>query len=184
MSVLNWIVGRAEKEHSCRARAIAIAFEGLIFIITIPGLLIYMSLSENGGVAISEHPVFLVVGVGIALCGISLTLWTVWAQFSRAGGTPIPIMATKKLLVDKPYSFCRNPMALGTILYYAGISVVVRSYLAIGTTVVIMLFLIVVIKTFEEKEMVLRFGEDYIRYKKETPFMMPGVHWLRKKGDK
>ena len=184
MNIWNGIIRQTKKEYSRQARITAMAFEGFIFVITIPGLLVYLSLSENGKVSVSEYPVFLVIGGFIALCGISLALWTGWVQFHKAHGTPVPIMATKKLLTNKPYSFCRNPMALGTILFYAGISVIVRSYLSIGTTIVIMLFLIVWIKSFEEKEMALRFGEDYMRYKKETPFLIPCVHCLTKKDSK
>ncbi len=175
MSILNWIIRHANKEYPRQARIAAIAFEGLIFVVTIPGLLIYLATLENPNVSISECSAFLVIGGLIALCGIALALWTVWVQFHKADGTPIPIMATKKLLTDKPYSFCRNPMALGTILFYTGISVIARSYLAVGTTIVFTLFLVVMIKVFEEKEMALRFGQDYIRYKKETPGFIPRI---------
>jgi len=180
MSIWNWIIRQAKKEYSRQARLAAIAFEAFIFLIIIPSLLVYLSILENGRISKSECSVFLVIGGFIAMCGISLAFWTMWVQFHKARGTPIPIMATKKLLTNKPYSFCRNPMALGTILLYIGISIIARSYLSVGATIVITLFLIVMIKLFEEKEMALRFGESYMRYKKETPFLIPRVHWLRK----
>jgi protein-S-isoprenylcysteine O-methyltransferase Ste14 len=184
MSILNWVVRQAKKEYSPAARIAAIASEASIFLVIIPSLLVYLSRLENGNVSISEGAAFLVIGGLIAICGMSLALWTIWVQFHKAHGTPIPIMATKKLLTNRPYCLCRNPMALGTILFYTGISVIARSYLSVGTTIVITLFLIVMIKAFEEKEMALRFGEDYMRYKKETPFLIPRVHWLRKKDGK
>jgi len=158
MSIWNWVIRQAKKEYSPQARIAAIAFEVAIFLVIIPSLLVYHSRLENGRVSISERPAFLVIGGLIAMCGISLALWTMWVQFHKAHGTPVPIMATKKLLTNKPYSLCRNPMALGTILFYTGISVIARSYLSVGTTIVITLFLIVMIKAFEEKEMALRFS--------------------------
>jgi len=184
MSIWNAISRQAKKEYSAKTRIAAMAFEGSIFVVIIPSLLVYLSSLENGKVSISEYPVFLVIGGLIALCGISLEFWTVWVQFHKARGTPIPIMATKKLLTDKPYSFCRNPMVLGHILFYAGISIIVRSYLSAGAAAAFALFLIVWIKAFEEKEMALRFGEDYMRYKKETPFLIPRVYRLINKDTK
>jgi len=180
MSIWNWIIRQAKKEYSRRARLAAIAFEAFIFLVIIPSLLVYLSTLENGRTSKSGCSVFFVIGGFIAMCGISLAFWTIWVQFHKAHGTPIPIMATKKLLTNKPYSFCRNPMALGTILLYIGTSIIARSYLSVGATIVVTLFLIVMIKVFEEKEMALRFGESYMRYKKETPFLIPRVHLLRK----
>jgi protein-S-isoprenylcysteine O-methyltransferase Ste14 len=181
MNIWNGIIRQTKKEYSKQSRITAVAIESIVFIFAIPGLLVYLSLLENGRLSIVEHPVFLVIGGITALCGISFALWTVWAQVYKARGTPVPVMATKKLLTDKPYCFCRNPMAFGTILFYAGISIIVRSYLSIGTTIVFMLLLIVIIKTFEEKELSLRFGEDYLQYKKDTPFLIPRVSRLKKR---
>jgi protein-S-isoprenylcysteine O-methyltransferase Ste14 len=184
MSIWNRVIRQAKKEYSPRARIAAVVFEACIFLVIIPGLLVYLSTLENGKVSISGRPALVVIGGLIAMCGKSLAMWTVGVQFHSARGTPVPIMATKKLLTNKPYSLCRNPMALGTILFYTGISVIARSYLSAGTTMVIALYLIVMIKAFEEKEMALRFGEAYIRYKRETPFLIPRVPWLRRKDGK
>jgi protein-S-isoprenylcysteine O-methyltransferase Ste14 len=181
MGILNWVIRKAKKEYSRKNRIVAIAFESLIFLIFIPSLLVYFSILENDRVLKSGCFVFLITGGFIAICGVSLALWSVWVQFHKARGTPIPIMATKQLLTSKPYSFCRNPMALGTILFYVGISIIARSYLSFAVTIVFTSFLIVMIKVFEEKEMALRFGDSYIRYKKKTPFLIPRIHWLRKK---
>jgi len=49
--------------------------------------------------------------------------WTVKVQYSLGKGTPIPLMATQRLVVTGPYAFCRNPMTLGTAFFYAGIAV-------------------------------------------------------------
>ena len=61
------------------------------------------------------------------LAGWLLGLWTNYVQFTLGRGTPVPVMATQKLLICPPYSFCRNPMALGAIVAYLGVSVVAGS---------------------------------------------------------
>ena len=164
MSIANWIAANAKKEYSAKTRIVATAFPGLIVVILIPTLLVYLSTLENSTLSENNGVALLVMGGFVAMGGISLGLWTVWVQFHEARGSPVPIMATKKLLTNKPYSFCRNPMLLGTILFYTGISIGARSYLAAGATVAFTICLIVWIAVFEEREMVLRFGEDYMCY--------------------
>ena len=61
------------------------------------------------------------------LAGWLLGLWTNYVQFTLGRGTPVPVMATQKLLICPPYSYCRNPMALGAIVAYLGVCVVAGS---------------------------------------------------------
>ncbi len=73
-----------------------------------------------------------------------------------------------------PYALCRNPLQLGVILYYLGLGTYVGS-LKIGLT---MFFLGLILgssyhKFVEEKELQLRFGEEYEEYRKKTPFLIP-----------
>jgi protein-S-isoprenylcysteine O-methyltransferase Ste14 len=82
-------------------------------------------------------------------------------------------MATQKLIIQPPYSFCRNPMALGAILMYLGVAVLFGS---MGAVVLVLLgagCLLTYIKRIEEKEMEIRFGQEYLDYKKKTPFLIP-----------
>ncbi len=82
-------------------------------------------------------------------------------------------MATQTLIVQRPYSYCRNPMALGTILLYLGVAVTIGSISAVGLVLIGAAALLAYIKAVEEKEMVLRFGNSYLEYKKQTPFLIP-----------
>lgn len=117
----------------------------------------------------------------LAVFGLLLALWTVWVQFRHARGTPVPAMATKKLLTDRPYSLCRNPMALGTLMYYSGTVLYTRSFIPILVVMVFGLFLVSYIKLVEEKELFLKFGNDYLMYKRRTPLLMPRLRFHRRK---
>jgi len=92
MSIWNLVIRQANKEYPRQARIAAIAFEASIFMVIIPGLLVYLAALENPKVSISECSAFLVIGGLIAICGLSLALWTIWVQFHKAHSTPIPIM--------------------------------------------------------------------------------------------
>ena len=56
---------------------------------------------------------------------------------------------------------------------YLGAAILFRS---IGAVILVLLFaglLLLYIKRVEEKEMELRFGDEYRSYKRQTPFLIP-----------
>lgn len=115
----------------------------------------------------------ILLGGILILQGIYFLLWTLKAQKEIGKGTPMPLMATQKLVIQAPYSFTRNPLAFGLINFYFGISIAIGS---ISSLVIILFFSTVIllyIKFIEEKELAQRYGEDYIAYKRITPFLLP-----------
>jgi protein-S-isoprenylcysteine O-methyltransferase Ste14 len=82
-------------------------------------------------------------------------------------------MATRQLIIQKPYSYCRNPMALGAILMYSGVAILLGSISAVVLVLIGAVVLLTYIKLLEEKEMELRFGEAYQEYRKQTSFIIP-----------
>ncbi len=109
----------------------------------------------------------------LIISGVWFLLWTIKAQREIGKGTPMPLMATQKLVIEKPYSFTRNPLAFGLINFYYGISFAIGS---ISSLVVISLFSIIIlayIKFIEEKELAQRYGDAYLAYKETTPFLFP-----------
>jgi len=105
--------------------------------------------------------------------GFSLAAWSVWVQFTRAEGTPIPAMAPRRLLVKGPYAYCRNPMLLGILIFYIGIGVLNGSPSYFSLMAPLVGALLAYIKLVEERELENRFGLAYKRYKKKTPFIIP-----------
>jgi protein-S-isoprenylcysteine O-methyltransferase Ste14 len=64
-------------------------------------------------------------------------------------------------------------MALGAFGMYLGVAILFRS---IGAVILVLLFasgLLIYIKRVEEKEMEIRFGQEYLAYKQQTPFLIP-----------
>lgn len=87
----------------------------------------------------------------------------------------MPLMATRKLVVQKPYAYCRNPLAFGLITLYFGISIFIGSVSSLIMVVVFSMIILSYIKFIEEKELERRFGDAYVKYKQTTPFIIP--HW-------
>ncbi|MFW5771323.1 MAG: methyltransferase family protein [Spirochaetota bacterium] len=123
----------------------------------------------------------LVPGVIVLAAGIWVALWSIYAQYAIGEGTPVPLLPAVKLVVKGPYRYCRNPMALGVILMLSGAAIALWSIPALVIAVVISLLHVLYDKIVEEKELEKRFGDEYTRYKQETPFIFPGILSIKKK---
>jgi len=168
----------AEHEYSKKQRMIAVVFGGFIFWIVIPFFIVIASLYIDQWMNLPNFRYGLinpVMGSIFIVIGWLLANWTVKVQFSSGKGTPIPLMATQKLIVKGPYTYCRNPMTLGTDLFYLGISLWLGSLSAMGLGLVYPVGILIYIKTIEENELEERFGSDYLAYKKRTPFLIPRI---------
>lgn len=120
-----------------------------------------------------------IAGVLLIAAGWSFAIWSIYVQFTLGRGTPIPLMATQKLIIQPPYSYCRNPMALGAIVLYTGVAVWIGSIGAFILVAIGAVALLIYIRLLEEKEMELRFGQEYLEYKLRTPFLIPRFNTRR-----
>jgi protein-S-isoprenylcysteine O-methyltransferase Ste14 len=168
----------AEHEYSKKQRMIAVVFGGFLFWIVIPFFIVIASFYIDQWFNLPKFRYGLlnpVMGFICIVMGWLFANWTVKVQFSLGKGTPIPLMATQKLIVNGPYAYCRNPMTLGTDLFYLGIAMWLGSFSAIGLGLVYPVGILVYIKLIEEKELEGRFSSEYLEYKKRTPFLLPRI---------
>ena len=160
---------------------IAVIFGGLIFWIVIPFFVIVVSSYVDLWLRLPKFYCGLinpVIGLLFMIVGWLFANWTVKVQFSFGRGTPIPLMATQRLIIKEPYTYCRNPMTLGAAIFYLGVAIWLGSISAVGLGLVYPVGILIYIKLIEEKELEERFGCEYLEYKKRTPFLIPH---LRKK---
>ncbi len=151
---------------------------GTLFVFLIPYLLIvvFPGLDEKLAFPTPDlEPWNAILGILMIIGGFYFAFRTVYSQFSRAGGTPLPVMATQKLLVDGTYQYCRNPMVFGTLLGYLGIAIIVGSISSILAVIIFGGLLLTYVKKVEERELEARFGQEYIDYKSQTPFLFPRI---------
>jgi len=164
------------QNSSNKSRLLALGLGALIFPTMIPALLIFVLPQVDNCLGISSFYRGLgniIIGVMAIIIGGILAIWTIVNQINLASGTPFPMLPTKKLLIVGPFKYCRNPMTLGTIIAYGGIAILIGSFTALLAVAIIAALLIGYLKIIEEKELEMRFGSEYIEYKKKTPFIIP-----------
>jgi protein-S-isoprenylcysteine O-methyltransferase Ste14 len=72
------------------------------------------------------------------------------------------------------FRYVRHPLYLGAILFYLGLTVSTASLFSLALLVIILLFYNY-IASYEERLMVIKFGEDYVSYKNRTGKWVPKI---------
>ena len=171
----NRFVEWSMKSYTYRQRLMVMIPLGMIFLFAMPALIL-MSANLDKYLhlpVISLGSAGSIIAVVLLVAGFSIGILTVATQFDQADGTPIPMMPTKKLIVTGPFRYCRNPMALGTILAYFGIVVLASSLSSFVLYLIMISALLAYIKRIEERELEDRFGQEYVKYKEIVPFIIP-----------
>lgn len=148
-------------------------FLPLLFIIPVMVFDKWLQLPTLASFSFRVFPGGILIGLGLFFQAASAK-----AQREIGKGTPMPLNATSKLVIEKPYSYCRNPLYFGLVLFFSGISILLGS---ISSLAMVMLFALIVLsyaKFIEETELEKRFGEAYLEYKKATPFFIPRLSFL------
>ena len=170
------LLEQAKHEYSPKQRYVLLLILVPVFLIILPTTLIALGSKIDQWLQWSPilyEPFNLILGWLLSVASWTFAMWSIYSQFTLGRGTPVPLMATQKLIIQPPYSYCRNPMALGAIGMYLGVAILFGS---MGAVVLVLLgagCLLTYIKRIEEREMEIRFGEAYLVYKHKTPFLIP-----------
>ncbi len=91
------------------------------------------------------------------------------ARFGKKGD--IPKFETNRLVTTGYYACMRHPMHFGLLFFPLAWALMIGSVTFIFIIAPVeMLLMILMIKWFEEKEALKKFGTQYLAYKKQTPF--------------
>ena len=166
----------ADKAYPLSLRVAATLCGGFLFALLIPLFVLRCgsALDQRWGVQITPVNLIWKVAGGIfLLIGLFFALWSIGDQIVNGKGTPIPVIATQKLLVHGSFQYSRNPIGFGTSLAYLGLSFYMASLSMVMFSMIFAGLFILYIKLVEEKELVERFGESYREYMHSTPFFIP-----------
>lgn len=119
---------------------------------------------------ISSNPMFGIV-VGII---IGLPCFAIMAVAMKDAGTEMSYPVKETTLHGGIYRKIRHPGALGEMPLCVVLALFVNSlFLVLWMTVYVVLFTAINIH-YEEEDLVKRFGDEYIEYRKRTPALLPG----------
>lgn len=77
-----------------------------------------------------------------------------------------------KLMVDTIHHLVRHPLYFGTFLFIWGLPLIFPILSLLVANVIITIYTLIGIK-FEEKKLILEFGEGYLKYQQTVPMIIP-----------
>ena len=107
--------------------------------------------------------------------------WVSWGYsyiHFEGRGTPIEafgkaLYPTSKLVTTGPYAYVRNPMLLGQMFILLAIAFYTGSLSGLILIPILTLIALAYIRMYEEPELVRRFGDKYVQYRKSVPAIIP-----------
>lgn len=138
------------------------------------GIPIELALTTHHNWADWVLPVPSVIGIILVIITGTVTFLTVINLALKGFGAPFFIKLSQKLAADWMYAWTRNPMVLATLSFLLSLGIWFQSTLFVLW--VLILFapaLLFFVKVFEERELELRFGASYLKYKSKTPMLFP-----------
>jgi len=124
---------------------------------------------------ILPKPVNIILSFPIFLLAIFLIGWSV-QNFLSVKGTPVPFNPPPQLVTAGPYAYTRNPMLTGVFSLLFGFGVFFGSLSLIFVFTPLFIYINYwELKSIEEPELEKRLGEDYVKYRKNTPMFFPNL---------
>lgn len=109
----------------------------------------------------------ILVFAGIILMVIGLAFYFATARMLLKG------LKETRLMITGPYRLCQNPLYASLVLIVIpALSLILNSWLVLTSSIVGIILMKLFIKS-EYRELEKFFGEDYLKYKSETPEFFP-----------
>ncbi len=123
------------------------------------------------------------MGLALVVLTSAATAVTIVNLALRGCGAPFGIALSRRLAIDWLYAWTRNPMVLATLALLVSLGLWFQSSLFILWVLLLVVpALLFFVKVFEERELEIRFGEPYHRYRAQTPMLLPRRPKPRKVG--
>jgi protein-S-isoprenylcysteine O-methyltransferase Ste14 len=109
----------------------------------------------------------------LLICLGLIPLIHAFVQFVRAGGTPMPIAPTQRLVVTGFNRYIRNPMYAGLLVVIAGQALLFGQLGPLLYGVVVWLVTAAFVRWYEEPTLTRRYGAEYEAYRRAVPAWWP-----------
>lgn len=143
-----------------------ISLVGLHVFIVITNILLYFYLILDNFSPIN----YIFEGLGILIFGGGVFI-IFWSMYSLKKKVFVP---ENELIAKGPFSFVRHPMYFGGIIGAFGLAIFASSILGMLYTIALT-FVLSRIADYEEKDLKVRIGQEYLEYIKNVPKLFPYV---------
>jgi protein-S-isoprenylcysteine O-methyltransferase Ste14 len=155
-------------------RTTTAAIGSAAFFVAAPGTFVGLGpwLITHWEVPASSPTLRVVLGLALIVVGLIPPIHA-FVQFAKAGGTPMPVAPTERLVVTGFNRFVRNPMYVGLLTAILGQALLFNSidllvYAVIGWVVTASF-----VRWYEEPTLVRTYGEQYNEYRRNVPAWTP-----------
>ena len=156
-----------------RAVTYAVLFIGFVLVFVPARVLSQAGISGPPALGVSQ-----VAGILVGSLGAVTAVWCV-LTFARVGkGTPAPFDPPRRLVVQGPYRYVRNPMYIGAALALAGGALVYQSLALFGYVAMFLLVTHLFVVWYEEPTLRNKFGEEYTAYCRRVSRWKPKLRGL------
>ena len=136
----------------------------------------YILLDAFDALAMPGNGISLYLGLAGFICCSILGLASAYIMVRDGSGTPLPLDQTNKLVVTGPYRYVRNPMAIAGIGQGIAIAIIFQSIPILIYSLLGALVWHLVVRPIEERDMVRRFGDSYLKYRQHVSCWIPTFH--------
>jgi len=153
-----------------RAVTYAVLFIGLVLIYVPARLLSWSGIVRPEVIEASQ-----IAGMVIGTVGAALVLWCIYTFATIGKGTPAPFDPPRRLVIQGPYRFVRNPIYIGAGLALAGAALFYESLSLLGYAGIFFIATHFLVVWYEEPTLQRTFGQDYEVYCRHVRRWWPGL---------
>ena len=153
-----------------RAVTYAALFIGLVLVYVPARLLSWSGIARPAAIEVQQ-----VAGMVFGAAGAAVALWCIFTFASIGRGTPAPFDPPRRLVIQGPYRFVRNPMYIGAGLALAGAALFYESLPLLGYTAFFLLATHLFVVSYEEPTLRRTFGQEYEAYCRRVRRWWPSV---------
>ncbi|MGA3246297.1 MAG: methyltransferase [Bacteroidota bacterium] len=146
-----------------RSVTYAALFIGLVLIYVPARLLTWSGIVPPAAIEVQQ-----VAGMVLGAAGAAVALWCVFTFATVGRGTPAPFDPPRRLVIQGPYRFVRNPMYIGAGLALASAALFYESLPLLGYTGLFFLATQIFVVWYEEPTLRQTFGQEYEAYSRQV----------------
>jgi len=153
-----------------RAITYAALFIGLVLIYVPAQVLSWSGIVRPDTIGVDQ-----VAGMVVGIVGAVVALWCIFTFATVGKGTPAPFDPPRRLVIQGPYRFVRNPMYIGAGLALAGAALFYESLPLLGYTSIFFLATHFFVVSYEEPILRQTFGQEYETYCRQVKRWLPNL---------